>query len=66
MAPFGQGQGTILMDEVECVGTETTLANCRFQGWSINDCDHSEDAAVICQTSKDCCQLKTSCKDFAC
>ena len=45
------------MDEVECVGTETTLANCRFQGWSINDCDHSEDAAVICQTSKDCCQL---------
>ena len=49
MAPFGPGTGQILMDEVECVGTETSLVNCRFKGWGINDCGHSEDAAVICQ-----------------
>ena len=39
------------MDEVECVGTETSLGMCRFQGWSNTDCDHSEDAGVICQDS---------------
>ena len=40
------------MDEVECVGTETNLGMCRFQGWGNTDCSHSEDAGVICQDSK--------------
>ncbi|XP_062572436.1 deleted in malignant brain tumors 1 protein-like [Saccostrea cucullata] len=48
-AAYGPGSGQVLMDDVKCVGTETTLANCNFPGFGQNNCDHTEDAGVICQ-----------------
>ncbi len=42
------GIGDILLDDVECVGTETAIADCPNAGWGMNNCAHSEDAGVIC------------------
>ncbi|XP_066566457.1 deleted in malignant brain tumors 1 protein-like [Amia ocellicauda] len=46
-AQFGQGSGNIALDDVACVGTETSLLNCPANLGS-NNCDHSEDAGVVC------------------
>ena len=45
-ARFGQGRGAIVMDDVDCTGSEKILMNCTF---TVNhDCGHSEDAGVRC------------------
>ena len=49
-AYFGEGSGPIHYDDVTCNGTETHLANCSHLGIGIENCDHSEDAGVVCIT----------------
>ncbi|XP_071953930.1 scavenger receptor cysteine-rich domain-containing protein DMBT1-like isoform X2 [Antedon mediterranea] len=56
-ARYGQGFGSIHMDEVECIGNETTIFNCQHAGWMSSDCRHHEDAGVRCSgpdTSRVC------------
>ena len=48
-AYFGEGVGIIYFDELECTGTEPSLANCTHNGVAVTDCFHNEDASVLCQ-----------------
>ncbi|XP_025102868.1 deleted in malignant brain tumors 1 protein-like [Pomacea canaliculata] len=45
---YGAGQGSILLDDVNCLGTETSLEQCSHPGYYRHNCAHQEDIGVIC------------------
>ncbi|KFQ00724.1 Deleted in malignant brain tumors 1 protein, partial [Haliaeetus albicilla] len=48
-AQFGMGHEPIWLDDVNCTGTEATLSECRARPWGESNCNHQEDASVVCQ-----------------
>ncbi|XP_050784194.1 deleted in malignant brain tumors 1 protein-like [Gopherus flavomarginatus] len=51
-AHFGRGSDHIWLDNVNCTGTEAALSYCRAQPWGDNNCNHGEDAGVVCSDSR--------------
>ncbi|XP_066577193.1 scavenger receptor cysteine-rich type 1 protein M130-like [Amia ocellicauda] len=52
-AQWGEGSGTVWLDEVSCRGTERALLECRSSPPGSHDCTHKEDAAVVCAEDYD-------------
>ncbi|RXN08878.1 HHIP 1 [Labeo rohita] len=51
-AEFGEGTSLkIILDDVQCEGTEETLLDCQHAGIGTHNCAHYEDAGVICGNS---------------
>ncbi|NXK15169.1 DMBT1 protein, partial [Herpetotheres cachinnans] len=47
-AHFGPGSGPVWLDDVHCSGTEAALSECLARPWGVSNCDHDEDASVVC------------------
>ena len=46
---FGRGSGPIWLDNIACIGNESTIASCGHLGFNITRyCSHYEDAGVRC------------------
>uniref|UniRef100_A0A3B5QL63 Soluble scavenger receptor cysteine-rich domain-containing protein SSC5D n=1 Tax=Xiphophorus maculatus TaxID=8083 RepID=A0A3B5QL63_XIPMA len=50
-AYFGQGQGDIWLDDMNCIGNESSLLHCYRPPFGENNCGHGEDAGVICSAN---------------
>ena len=50
-AYFGQGAGQIVLDDVQCTGSENKLLACISARVLLvsSNCDHSDDAGVRCE-----------------
>ena len=48
---FGPGTGQIWLDNVNCHSSAERLDRCTSHGWGVHNCDHNEDAGVVCAPS---------------
>lgn len=48
LAHYGQGEGPIVLDGVQCSGLETYITDCQHNGFFTHNCIHAEDAGVQC------------------
>lgn len=72
-AAYGRGRGSIILDNVECSGSESSLLSCQHNPLFSHNCVHSEDASARCKcylsmllsTLSVCCLVKYFCESCA-
>ena len=47
-ARFGRGQGPIWLDDLRCSRNDNSLLSCGHSGVGVHNCNHGDDAGVIC------------------
>ncbi|XP_064355630.1 deleted in malignant brain tumors 1 protein-like isoform X2 [Dromaius novaehollandiae] len=57
-AHFGRASGQIWLDDVNCVGTEDALSTCEAKPWGEHNCNHGEDAGVVCSGTAEPARLR--------
>ena len=50
-ASYGQGDGHVWLDNLNCTGIERTIRMCPHRGWGDTKCGHSNNAGVQCHVS---------------
>ncbi|XP_067882181.1 deleted in malignant brain tumors 1 protein-like [Heterodontus francisci] len=45
---FGEGSGTIWLDGMKCISHESFLWQCQTEPWGKHNCEHRDDAGVVC------------------
>lgn len=61
LAEFGQGTGPILLDNVQCRGSENMLVDCPANPVGQHNCIHLEDAGVRCLEPGNSCSRVLRC-----
>ncbi|CAH1251216.1 DMBT1 [Branchiostoma lanceolatum] len=51
---YPEGTGNIWLDNLNCAGNESSVADCQINRWGEHDCTHKEDAGVVCVMEDDC------------
>ena len=49
----------VWLDDLNCVGTEGTIANCSHRGWNVHNCKHFDTAGAKCTKGLKMCFVLT-------
>lgn len=49
-AYYGEGMGSVWMEDVTCAGNESTVKLCPSKGLGTANCSHTQDAGVSCRS----------------
>ena len=45
---YGPGSGVIWLDDVRCIGYESSVDDCQHMPWGNSNCEHTEDVGLLC------------------
>ena len=63
-ASYGQGTGSIWLDQVGCTGTEASLFDCNANAVGVHDCSHGEDVGITCSRKIEPCACELNAYNY--